>query len=187
MSRRAAAVEETRRRIVQATMELHDAQGILATTWEDIAERADVAPATVYRHFPTLDELLPACGELSVQRLGLPSPTEVEEAFAPLRGRRARLEKLVELVFGIYERGPEMLAEMQRVRRQLPAVQAVDDELGRLVDEIVAAALRPLRVQAKRARVVRALVDFGAWDALRARDVEARAATVDLLDAWLKA
>jgi len=66
-------------------------------------------------------------------------------------------------------------------------VQAVDDELGRLVDEIVAAALRPLRVQAKRARVVRALVDFGAWDALRARDVEARAATVDLLDAWLKA
>ena len=41
-------------------MHLHLEQGIVATTWEDIARRADVATATVYRHYPTLDELVGA-------------------------------------------------------------------------------------------------------------------------------
>ena len=180
MSRRSAAVEETRRRIVQATMELHNSQGILATSWEDIAKRADVAPATVYRHFPTLDDLLPACGELSMNQLALPTLDEVETAFAGLRGRRARLRRLVDVVFGIYERGAEVLAEMRRTHTQLAVVQAYHGELEGLLDRIVAVALEPLAVPTDRARVVRALVDFDAWRALSERDLDASAATVEI-------
>ena len=43
MDKRKEAVEETRRSIVDATVALHAEQGILATSWEDIARKADVA------------------------------------------------------------------------------------------------------------------------------------------------
>jgi AcrR family transcriptional regulator len=188
MSRRAAAVEETKRRIVQATMDLHNSQGILATSWEDIARRADVAPATVYRHFPTLDELLPACGALSMEQIGLPTFDEVEAAFVGVRRRRARLRRLVELVFGIYARGADVLAEMRRSRAQLDLVQTYYDELEALLDRIVAVALGPLGVADRDARVIRGLVDFDVWRALGARGIEGEKAVeamVELLDAWL--
>jgi AcrR family transcriptional regulator len=66
MNRRRADVEETRRRITEATLALHAEKGIFGTSWRDIARRADVSVATVYKHFPTLEELVPACGELLV-------------------------------------------------------------------------------------------------------------------------
>ena len=72
MSRRAAAVAQTRKRIVDATLELHGEQGIAATSWDDIAARAGVGVGTVYRHFPSLDELVPASGEITMQVLALP-------------------------------------------------------------------------------------------------------------------
>ena len=55
MTRRASAVAQTRRRIVDATLELHTEQGIAATSWDDIAARAGVGVGSVYRHFPSLD------------------------------------------------------------------------------------------------------------------------------------
>jgi AcrR family transcriptional regulator len=187
MSRRTAAVEETKRRIVQATMELHDAQGILDTSWEDIAQRADVAPATVYRHFPTLDELLPACGELSTRRLRLPTPADVEATFAGVRARRERLRRMAELVFGVYERGADMLREVRYVRSRLEPVQRFHEELEGRIDGIVDAALEPLAPPEERGRLVRALVSFGAWEALDAQPgVDPVDATVELLDAWLR-
>ncbi len=84
MGKRAAAVAETRARIVEATMELHGERGIHATSWEEIAKRAGVAIGTVYRHFPSLDELLPACGERSLERLAPPDPERADELFREL-------------------------------------------------------------------------------------------------------
>ena len=62
MTRRASAVAQTRRRIIDATRELHTERGIGATSWDDIAARAGVGVGTVYRHFPSPDDLIPACG-----------------------------------------------------------------------------------------------------------------------------
>src|SRR5919204_1555788 len=123
MSNRSASVEETRRRIVEATIELHSSQGILATSWEEIARRADVAPATVYRHFPTLDELLPACGEQSMRQLALPSEEQIAERFRGARSRRERLRRLVEELFGLYERGGDVLRAVRRERALLLPLQ----------------------------------------------------------------
>ena len=58
---RAARQEQTRVRIVAATVELHESVGPLATTISAIAERAGVQRLTVYRHFPTEHELFAAC------------------------------------------------------------------------------------------------------------------------------
>ena len=44
MTNRAAAHEETRERIVRATMALHDERGVATTSFADVAERAGVGP-----------------------------------------------------------------------------------------------------------------------------------------------
>lgn len=61
LKRRAARQDETRRRIVDATIELHQAQGAAQTTIGQIAERAGVGRVTVYRHFPDEGTLFAAC------------------------------------------------------------------------------------------------------------------------------
>ena len=119
MGKRAEAVGATRSSIVEATMELHGERGIHATSWEDIARRAGVAIGTVYRHFPSLDELLPACGELSLERLAPPDPETAHELFVGARSPRARIERLVETTFDMYERAPGVMGSIRRDRGTL--------------------------------------------------------------------
>ena len=61
LARRAERTAETRRRITQAAVELHERLGPLATTVSAIAERAGVGRPTVYAHFPDEPTLFAAC------------------------------------------------------------------------------------------------------------------------------
>ena len=61
LGKRAEGQAETRRRIVEAAVELHTTIGPLATTVSAIAERAGVERLTVYRHFPDEKTLYAAC------------------------------------------------------------------------------------------------------------------------------
>jgi AcrR family transcriptional regulator len=58
---RAQRQDETRRRIVDAAVKLHETIGPDATTITDVAERAGVGRVTVYRHFADELALLRAC------------------------------------------------------------------------------------------------------------------------------
>lgn len=60
-SARQNAQAETIRRIIDATVGLHAEKGGMATTHADIAQRAGVSVATVYKHFPSREALLPHC------------------------------------------------------------------------------------------------------------------------------
>ena len=159
MGKRAAATAETRRRIVDAAHQLHIEQGVAATSWDDIAARAGVGVGTVYRHFPSLDELVPACGAVVAEVVALPSPAAVAAAF---EAADDRVETLVREVFRIYERAaPELRVTMAEpdvhpaVRRGADALEAT---LGALID---AAAIGGDR------RLIRALLDLSTWDSLR--------------------
>src|SRR5918992_694895 len=61
LKRRAERMEETRRRIVEATVALHTTVGPARTSISAIAERAGVQRLTVYRHFPDEQSLFRAC------------------------------------------------------------------------------------------------------------------------------
>jgi AcrR family transcriptional regulator len=61
MRARQGAVDETRLRITEATMSLHERVGPRATTVSAIAEEAAVTRLTVYRHFPDEESLVRAC------------------------------------------------------------------------------------------------------------------------------
>jgi AcrR family transcriptional regulator len=173
MSRRAAATEATRRRIIDATRELHSAQGVAATSWDDIARRAGVGVGTVYRHFPTLDELIPACGEVSMGIVALPDPADAPALFEGVRRGRARLERLVAEAYAIYERGADVLGPVRRERGLHPALDEAGRTLEVSLDALIDAALEPFApVDAADRRVVRAMLDLATWQALREQGFE---------------
>jgi AcrR family transcriptional regulator len=189
MSKRAAAVEDTKRRIVEATMSLHDEQGISATSWDQIAERAGVGVGTVYRHFPSYDELLPACGAPTLARLAPPDPAHAPELFDGAAATDERLRRLVDEVFGIYERGAIVVETIRRERDVHPNVAEAEDVIESSIDSLVREALRPLEPSAARRRTVRALVDVRTWSALEHAGHSprsAREAVTELLRAWAR-
>jgi AcrR family transcriptional regulator len=68
-SRRERRARETRRKILVAAFELFSERGIEAVTVEEIAERADVARATVFNYFASKETLCTELGELQVEAL----------------------------------------------------------------------------------------------------------------------
>jgi len=87
LKRRAEQQDETRRQIVEATVELHQTVGPAATTIAQIAERAGVGRVTVYRHFPDEEALLQACSSHYAGEHPLPDP----EAWRSIADPRERL------------------------------------------------------------------------------------------------
>lgn len=61
LKRRGERQDQTRQRIVDATIELHKSIGAAQTTISEIAKRAGVGRVTVYRHFPDEETLFAAC------------------------------------------------------------------------------------------------------------------------------
>jgi AcrR family transcriptional regulator len=190
MSRRAAAVTRTRQRIVDAARQLHGERGMSATSWDDIAARAGVGVGTVYRHFPSLDELIPACGEQTMQVVALPDPSAVPALFEHATEPAERIERLVREAFGIYERGA---AELRAIRREAdvhPRVAEDRDELEASLSALVDTALEPLDATQQDRALARAVVDLNTWDALRDQGlgpVESVAAISDMLAGRLTA
>jgi AcrR family transcriptional regulator len=167
MTRRASTAAQTRRRIIDATRELHGEQGIAATSWDDIAARAGVGVGTVYRHFPSLDELIPACGEVSMRILALPDPQRVPSLFDGVDGPAERIARLVGEAFAIYERGAPELRAIRNEPGVHPSVTEAGNELEASLTALVDAAVEPCRITAAERAIVRAMVDLGTWQAHR--------------------
>ena len=89
LKERAERQEETRQRIVEAAVELHQAKGIAATTVSDVAKRAKVGRVTVYRHFADDTELLRACSGHYFAERPAPDPERWQAIEDP--GERLRI------------------------------------------------------------------------------------------------
>lgn len=76
LKRRAERQDQTRQKIVEAAIELHQTKGLAATSMSDIAEHAKVGKVTVYRHFPDEAALVGACSGQYFQRHPFPDPEE---------------------------------------------------------------------------------------------------------------
>jgi AcrR family transcriptional regulator len=159
MGKRKAAVQETRRRILEATLALHSEKGILGTSWQDIARRADVSVGTVYKHFPSLDELVPACGELMYAITRPPSVEDAPEIFAGARSLEERLERLISELFDFYERGAPYI-ETDFQERRLPAVVEWDAYMRATIAGLVREALVSAQPDERTVEAVSALLDF---------------------------
>ncbi|HSD77744.1 MAG TPA: hypothetical protein VLA98_10075 [Solirubrobacteraceae bacterium] len=183
-------VDPTRERIVECTLALHNELGIRATTWPQIAERAGVPVETVEAYFPTLDDLIMGCGQHFLQGLALPPPDRAAEIFERAASEQGRARRLVETIFGAYEREGAGVEVGRRERAQLPLLDEGLEQLDVSLDALVAEALRPRRPDPSAIASVRALTDVTVWRALRdhgaspAASVEQASAAVE---GWLEA
>lgn len=100
LGKRQAAVDETKRRIIEAATLEYAEKGIEDTSMQAVARRADVAPGTVLYHYPTPDKLTEAVVETWISDMEAPAP-EAINAVAPLGDRIA---SLVRELYGLYER-----------------------------------------------------------------------------------
>jgi AcrR family transcriptional regulator len=124
----------------------------------------------VYRYFPTLAELVPACGEVLFERLRPPAP---EDAAAAMRGAPdtiTRLERAGSAFFAFYERAGAHIDADPR-ERELPEVREWEEYLRATVTAFLREAVRGHRVDARSLQLASALLDFRAYSALRTRGV----------------
>ena len=188
MDRRRAAVEETRRRILEATLALHSEKGILGTSWQDIARRADVSVGTVYKHFPSLDELVPACGELMYAITRPPSLEDTPEIFAGVHSLEERLGRLIAELFDFYERGAPYI-ETDFQERRLPMVQEWEAHMRATIAGLAREALQPVGPDEETVGAVSALLDFSTFKSFMDRGIhkEQAARTMnEVLLCWIK-
>lgn len=187
MGKRTASVEDTRRRIVEATLTLHSNKGIFDTSWKDIAEHADVSVATVYKHFPSLDELVPACGALIMAITQPPSYEDAARIFGDAGTIEERLRRLVSELFGFYERAGTYL-EVGPKERQLPAVQAWESEMEATREGLTREALCFATPDDSTVTAVSALLAFPVFRSLSRNNIareEAEAIVTSMLLCWL--
>ena len=188
MDKRRAAVQETRQRILEATLALHAENGIFGTSWQDIAKRADVSVGTVYKHFPSLDELVPACGDLMYAITRPPSLEDAPQIFAEANSLDERLGRLVEELFAFYERGAPYI-ETDFQERRLTAVVEWEAYMRATVAGLVREALVTVRPDESTVQAVSALLDFSTFKSFLDREIpkEQAAKTVgEVLLCWIE-
>jgi AcrR family transcriptional regulator len=163
LGRRAALQEATRRRIVEAAVELHCTLGPARTTVSQIAERAGVQRHTYYAHFPDERSLFLACSALALERGPLP---DFEQLLAIPPGRD-RVRRGLELVFAWYADNEDHAACVIR-----------DSETHALTREMVELRIAPAFTRVaeligdglgERARsLLQLALDFACWRTLKA-------------------
>jgi AcrR family transcriptional regulator len=119
MKRRAERMQETRRRIAQAAMELHETVGPARTTVSAIAEKAGVQRHTYYAHFPELKDLYEACTAHHMERNPLPDPSRWAEISNP----QERLRRALSEVYDYYGSNESLLTNVLRDTPLDPVLQ----------------------------------------------------------------
>src|SRR5678816_3168716 len=159
--RRAEAQAETRRRIVEAAVELHSTVGPAFTPLSLVAERAGVQRHTLYAHFPDERSLFQACSGLVFERDPLPDATPWQAISVPSERLRAGLRA----IYRWYARNAEMSARVLRDAeshaltkemsdlRMGPALAAYGEVLG-------------ARLDARQRALLRVALGFFTWRAL---------------------
>jgi AcrR family transcriptional regulator len=106
LKRRAEQQAETRRRIVEAAVDLHSSVGPGLTTLSMIAERAGVQRHTLYAHFPDEKSLYLACSGLAEERDPLPDAGP----WRAIADNRERLRTALSAIYAWYERNASLAA-----------------------------------------------------------------------------
>ena len=164
---RAEKQAATRRRITDATVQLHEEVGPAKTTVAEVARRAGVTRLTVYNNFPEERELFAACQGHWLELHPLPTLDPSEGAEAVLRA-----------LYGWYRETARMAENVRRDRAAVPALDALMSDTADAQMSALAGALGggPL---------VALALDFWTWRRLTAEglgDDEAAALMARVID-----
>jgi len=148
LKRRAEKQADTRRRIVEAAVDLHGTVGPGLTTLSMIAERAGVQRHTLYAHFPDERSLYLACSALHMEREPMPDP----EPWRAIADPAERLRTGLQALYGWYGRNATLAgcvlrdAEYHPLTREIAQMRLgpVMAAYGAILGSGLAAAQRPM-------------------------------------------
>lgn len=123
LKRRAESQAETRKRIVEAAIDLHGTVGPANTTISMIAERAGVQRHTLYSHFPDERSMLMACSGHSLELDPLPDASGWRAIADPAERLTAGLAAIYEW----YARNASLVACVLRDAEQHALVREITD------------------------------------------------------------
>ncbi len=161
LKRRAEQQAETRRRIVEAAVDLHSSVGPALTTFSMVAERAGVQRHTLYAHFPDERSLFLACSALAAERDPLPDV----EPWRAIADHRERLRVGLLAIYGWYERNAALAACVLRDAEY----HALTREIAEMRHGPHMAAYREVlggKLSAKPRAVLRLTLSFFTWRTL---------------------
>src|SRR4051812_16406487 len=164
---RAEAQEETRRRIVGATVGLHQEVGPAKTTISEVAKRAGVQRLTVYNNFPDEASLLGACSAHWVGQHPPPDPAAWQSIRDPVRRARAALNAL----YRYYRETERMSANVLRDAETMPALAAILEQgrgafIGAVRDDLASAWERGGPPNGALRAALAVAIGFETWRAL---------------------
>jgi AcrR family transcriptional regulator len=164
MRARQESVTETRQRITEATMQLHERVGPRHTTVSAIAAEAGVTRLTVYRHFPDEAALVAACSQH--WRMLHPRP-----AVSTWRLIGDPTERLRTALLETYRWAGEAAPMLTMIERDLDVMPAfVADFLAQDRQDRVVALVEPFHVRGNARRRLTAVVghalDIRTWESL---------------------
>lgn len=177
---RAERMEATRRRIVEAAIELHRTKGPARTTMTDIARLAGVQRHTLYRHFPDERAIGLACSGLHMELNPPPDAT----AWLGVKDRTVRLRTGLSELYAWFERNEDMF---DSVLRDAPVHELTREMFELRSGEATGAIYRvlgeciPARVRA--AAAFDLALDFRTWQRLMRSGLERDAAVETMIAA----
>jgi AcrR family transcriptional regulator len=161
LRKRAEQQAETRRRIVQAAVDLHGSVGPAQTSLSMVAERAGVQRHTLYAHFPDERALLKACSALSLEQ----SPLPEADLWRSMEDRSERLRMGLGALYGWYERNAALAACVLRdAEHHAPTRETMTRVFGpyfTTCEEVLGAGL-----SRKQGAVLHLALQFSTWRAL---------------------
>ena len=162
-NRRAENQADTRRRIVEATIDLHAEMGPARTSISAIAERGGVQRHTVYAHFPTERGLFLACSGLALER----DPLLDERSWRAVANPRERLRRGLTELYAWYARNAEIAGNVMRDAEVDPLIRdIVQLQLGSRMDAFRAALAQGLRPGRELNAALGLAISFHTWRSL---------------------
>jgi len=135
MSRRERKKRETRRRILEAALELMTKRPYAEVKIEEISAAADVANATFFLHFPTKASLITAFNEEVAAKIA--------EELASFKGSAvAKLERLREKLLEEWRKHRNMMRQLVTEFVAQPASMAAFSDVNEGLVELVANVIR---------------------------------------------
>jgi AcrR family transcriptional regulator len=189
LKERARRQEETRRRIVDATVALHREVGPARTTIAEVARRAGVGRVTVYNHFPDDVSLIAACSAHFVEGHPPPDPG----AWAAIDDPDERLRTALAQAYGYYRENAPMLVNVARDAALVPALAEVLGRSGAVehAEAMRDALLAGRGLRGGKRRRVRAMIDLAldlaTWQRLTGGGGLSDAEAVDVMAAAVRA
>jgi AcrR family transcriptional regulator len=178
---RAESQAETRRRIVEATVALHETLGPARTTISAIADAAEVQRLTVYRHFADERALFSACSAHWAAANPLPDPA----AWAIVADPVERLRLALREIYAFFRATEGMTANLLRDLPDSSALQETAEPFLQYWDTVRLALDRGWTTRGHRRELTRAAighaVEFDTWRSLVRRQGLDDLAAIDLM------